>query len=358
MDSDEGDDVVMLMEHDQLLKLTTLLLHQEEPLMEAIKSEPERIKYLKECNVAHDKVVSLLEDGENASKKFDGDEKMTEIIKEIQEYIKYGVNFSLQSIRNCSLRVSCIDKIKTHFDSLVTEIEDLDPETAEGISKLRLLAKETSLYKQCMKEYAKKCQGSTARALSKAWSMVIKQEGIKFNELVERTKNKMGFEGEFESLEDAQKLQVYNSIIEESGRSAMPKLEILKGGVGIAVLVVSAGLMVWDIFTAEHKVEALLNSSLTAFKDIGAFAVQMAVDGAVMEALADAELGVLYVSMAAFVAGTVVGLVFAAVAGAVIDLILGSGGKTVPSSVDNLKYHTAKMPDGMALAFQIAHDGY
>jgi hypothetical protein len=172
------NDVVMLLDNAQLSKLAKLLLNQEEPLMGRIKSEPERVKYLKECNGAYDKVVSLLQDGENFNKKFEGDD----IAKEIQDYIKYGINMSLQSIRNCSLRVTCIDKIKTHFNSLVTELEEVGPD----LSKKRLLAKEVSMYKQCMWEYTNKCKSGSARALSKAYSMAIKQEGIKFPDLVKK----------------------------------------------------------------------------------------------------------------------------------------------------------------------------
>ncbi|WJX46646.1 hypothetical protein P8452_33425 [Trifolium repens] len=347
------DDVVMLLENAQLSKLAKLLLNQEEPLMERIKSGPERVKYMKECNGAYDKVISLLQDGENFNKEFEGDDKKADIAKEIHHYIKYGINMSLQSIRNCSLRVTCIDKIKTHFNSLVTELQELDP---ESVSKHRLLAKEVSMYKQCMWEYTNKCKSGSARALSKAYSMVLKQEGIKFPDLVKKHKNQLGYEGEFESLEEAQKLEVYNSIIEESGRASIPKLELASTGFGIAVLVVSAGLMVWDIFTAEHKLEAVLTNSLTTLSEIGAFAVQVAVEGAVTEAVADMELGVFVVSLAGFVVGTAAGLLFVAASGILVDLILGGGGNTAPS-VEGLKFHTAKMPDGMALAFQIAHDG-
>jgi hypothetical protein len=150
---------------------------------------------------------------------------------------------------------------------------------------------------------------------------------------------------------------VYNSIIEDSGRASIPKLELASAGLGIAVLVVCAGLMVWDIFTAEYKIEAVLTNSLSTLSEIGAFAVQFAVEGAVTEAVADVELGVFIVSLAGFVAGTVAGLLFIAGSGVLIDLILGGGGKTAPS-VEELKFHTAKMPDGMALALQIAHGGF
>jgi hypothetical protein len=177
------NDVVMLLDNAQLSKLAKLLLNQEEPLMERIKSQPERVKYLKECNGAYDKVVSLLQDGENFNKKFEGDVNKADIAKEIHDYIKYGINMSLQWIRNCSLRVTCIDKIKTHFSSLVTELQDLDP---KNVSKKGILAEKVFECKQCMWEYTNKLKSGSSRALSKAYSMAIKQEGIKFPDLVKK----------------------------------------------------------------------------------------------------------------------------------------------------------------------------
>ncbi len=166
----------------------------------------------------------------------------------------------------------------------------------------------------------------------------------------------MGFEGEFEHLTDAQKLEVYNSIIEESGRAKMPVKEMVSTAAGVAVLLATAGLMVWDIFTAEHTVEAVLRNSLNALAEVGAFAVQVVVEGAVTEAVADLELGVFVVSMAGLVAGAVAGLLFVAVAGVLVDLIMGTGGNVAPPVTD-LKFHTATMPYVMQLAYIISHRG-
>lgn len=349
----EANDVVML-EDPQLRKLAKLLLRQEEPHMTLIKSEPEREKYLKQCNDAHDNVISLLDSNnefhDNYAKA--GNKDKADIAKEIHEYIKYGINMSMQCVRNCCLRVSCVEKINTHFTSLAAELEKLDP---HNVTNMRRLAKDVSLYKDCMWEYTNKCRSGSARAISKAYSLVLKQEGIKFPELVDRHKNKLGYKGEFNDLGEAEKLEVYNSIIEESGRAKIPKIEVASATVGVALLVLTAGFMVWDIFTAEHKIEAVLRNGLSTLSEIGAFAVQVSVEAAVTTAVADMELGVFVVSLAGFVAGTIAGLLFVAVSGLLVDLIMGSGGNTVPN-LDDLKFHSATMPDGMALAYEIAHD--
>lgn len=179
-----ADDVVML-ENVQLRKLVKLLLHQEEQLMMNIKSEPERAKYLKQCNDAHDNVISLMDSSNDFHNKYvkAGNEDKSDIAKEIHEYIKFAINMSMQCIRNCALRVSCVDKITTHFNSLVVDLENLDP---YNVVNMKRLAKDVSLYKDCMWEYTNKCRSGSARAISKAYSLLLKQEGIKFPDLVER----------------------------------------------------------------------------------------------------------------------------------------------------------------------------
>jgi len=149
-----------------------------------------------------------------------------------------------------------------------------------------------------------------------------------------RHKVKLGYEGEFEQLSDAQKLEVYNSIINESGRATMPALEVLSSAAGVALLAVAASLMVWDIFTAEDKLETVIHDSVNVLADVGAFYVQVAVEAAVTEAVADLELGVFLVSLAGFVAGTGAGLLFVAAAGVLIDLIMGTGGAQAPPVTD------------------------
>lgn len=356
----DGGDLVMLMEVSQLKKLALLLRNNEEAqITQAVKSQNERVKYLHSVNHAYNHAVDLLDDGSATRDKYaaaaagGGGEAKASIAEDVLEYVKYGLNISMQNVRNCCLRVDCIGKIRAHYDSLVADLAGLH---ADDVANLRRLAKDTAMFKECMFEHCNKLRSGSARAMSKAFSMMLKQEGIKFPDLVKRHKNKLGFEGEFEHLTDAQKLEVYNSIIEESGRAKMPVKEMVSTAAGVAVLLATAGLMVWDIFTAEHTVEAVLRNSLNALAEVGAFAVQVVVEGAVTEAVADLELGVFVVSMAGFVAGAVAGLLFVAVAGVLVDLIMGTGGNVAPPVTD-LKFHTATMPDGMQLAYIISHRG-
>ncbi|CAO2823554.1 unnamed protein product [Amaranthus hypochondriacus] len=357
----QDTDLYMLMDDKQLRKLATLLRNQEEPLMMSIKSEPDRIKFLTECNDVYDITVKIIDISAELRKKHETsrsvDSLKADIAVNLQEYVKYGVNMSMQCIRNCGMRLLAVEKLKAHFNDLADELNKVDSRIdSDGIQSL---AQEVGFYKQAMLEYANNFQSGSARAHSREYSMALKLEGIQFPNLVDRHKNRLGYKEEFEFLEDEQKLEVYNSIINESGRANLPKVYKRKANPGaqaggIAVLAMSASMMAWDIFTAEHKLEAVLNSAISVLADIGAFAVQVAVSSAVSTAVANVTTGVFLVSLAGFIAGAVAGILFAAAAGALIDLILGSGGKEAPN-LDNLKFYTGTMPDGMALANELSH---
>lgn len=350
---DTGD-LVLLTDRADLRRLALLVRNNEEKLMsEVVKSEYERANYLKSVNDSHDKAMSLLDDSAAMHDLYaaQGGDKAT-IAEDVLSYVKMGINSSLQNIRNCCLRVTCIDKIRAHYGALATELADISP---QNLPNLRRMAKDTAKFKECMWEYCNKYRSASARATSKAFSLVLKQEGITFPDLVGRHKNKLGYGGAFEDLAEAQKLEVYNSIIEESGRAKIPKLEVASTAFGVAVLLVNAGIMVWDIVTAEHKAEAVLRTTMTALSAVGAFAVQVAVETAVAPIVVGLEVGgLLVVTIAGLVAGMVAGLIFTALSGLLIDLILGTGGAK-PPPVTDLNFHTATMPDGMAFANEIAH---
>lgn len=245
-----GGDLTVLMESSQLKKLALLLRNKEEPLMSRVaKSENERVKFLKNVNDAHDKAVSLLDDSAAMKEKYagEGGDKAS-IAADVVDYVKHGLNMAMKNVRDCSLRLSCVDKMRAHNDSLATEVAELNLEDAPSVERL---AEDTAKLNKCMLEYLRKYRSPSARASSKMYSMVLKQEGVKFPDLVSKHQGELGFEGAFKDLTEAQKLEVYNSIIEESGRAT--GMEVAGMALGVAVLFLAAGIMVWDIFTAAHK---------------------------------------------------------------------------------------------------------
>uniref|UniRef100_A0A0D9W3D4 Uncharacterized protein n=1 Tax=Leersia perrieri TaxID=77586 RepID=A0A0D9W3D4_9ORYZ len=355
------DDIVVLMDDAQLMRLAILLRNKEEAIGRQMKfKSPEHLaEYLDCVNGAYDHAVSLLRDSSHATSDAhraaaDDDDTRRVIADDLSDYIKWGLNYGMQNIRNCSHRLDCISKIRAHYDSVVAELSG----RSLGERRLRELAEEMVAFKESMSQHCKNLRSGSSRALSKLYSMALKQENVKFPDLVNKHKKKLGFHGEFSELEEAEKLEVYNSIIDESGRAKVQKRKaIVERSKGVAVLVATAGLIVWDIYTAEHTLEATVHRTLNVLSDVGQFAVQVAVEAAVTDMLVDVELGVFVVSLAGFVVGTAAGFLFAAVSGLFMDAIFGSGG-TAPPPVENVTFHKViTPPDGMALANRIYYDG-
>ncbi|XP_017248551.2 uncharacterized protein LOC108219559 [Daucus carota subsp. sativus] len=342
-------------------KLALLLRNQEEPLSLSINSEPDRNKFLQECNDAYDTVIALLDDCIQLGKKHDAwrgrHSHKAHIAKDMLDYVKYGLNLGMQCVQNCGMRWTIVEKMKTHFDKLVAELNVTESRDRKDFASL---AEEVAFYKTSMWEYATKLRSPEARAQSKAYSDVLKLEGVQFPSLVAAHKNKLGYTDEFEFLGDDQKLEVYNNIIEESGRAKMPVIYKIKGqpwyktSGGIAVMAFTAGMMTWDIFTAEHKLESALNNGVSLLSAAVSYAIEVSFTSAVGAVVAESEVGLLVVSAAGFVVGALVGILFAAATGAIIAAILSSGG-SVPQNVEDLKFYSVTMPNGMALANEIAH---
>ncbi|XP_056687973.1 uncharacterized protein [Spinacia oleracea] len=107
-------------------------------------------------------------------------------------------------IQNYGMRVTVVEKLKTHFDDLSTELNTAD---SRDINDFESLAEEVSYHKNSMWEYTTNMRSKTSRAQSKAYSDVLKLQGIEFPTLVDRHKNRLGYKDEFEFLEEDQKLE-------------------------------------------------------------------------------------------------------------------------------------------------------
>ncbi|KAL9239912.1 hypothetical protein vseg_014184 [Gypsophila vaccaria] len=349
----KGDNLAMLEDPTQLRKLASILLNQEEALQVWMTTEDERIKYLENCNDSYDGVIKLMNDSEELVRKHkQSGEDLVKIVESIHRYITYFINMSLQCIRNCALRVTCISKINAHLADLVKVVEELQPGDAAAV---RRLAEEALAYEKYMWEYTNSCRSASARALSRGYSQLVKQEGISFDDLVNRNKNGLGYEAEFGELEEVEQLEVYKSIIDESGRLKVPLMEKISASAGVAVLVATAALIAFDIFEAEYKLEAVIRNAFNVAAEVGAFAVQLAVEGAVVATAEFEGAGILIVAGAGFIAGSLAGLLFVAAGGAIVDLIFSSGGK-VEQQMIGMQFRKLEVPDGMAIAYEISHD--
>lgn len=127
----------------------------------------------------------------------------------------------------------------------------------------------------------------------------------------------------------------------------------MTGGAGILLLIVAAGIMVWDIFTSEHAFQTATKDAMVTAASVGGALVGQVI-GAALPTLVGLEASSLFVAGTAVLGGFVGAFIIGAFVGWFIDLIFGNGG-SYPLSTDNHQCYVAPLPDGEAVARQIAH---
>ncbi|KAK8934418.1 hypothetical protein KSP39_PZI014238 [Platanthera zijinensis] len=344
-------DNIAILNDEQLRVLAKLIYYQEVDATNNIKfsSEPELAKYLRDCKSNYDSVLGLLNSGGEVERKFEDDSSRAPIAHDIFSYIVYCANSALQAVQNYTLRMNYLDKISKHATTLINGLQELDP---KNVINVRRLAKDAVLYRNAMLEYTRKNQSIASRNFSK-W---LKDSGLKFEELVKRYQTKLKFDGPFENLEEQQKLQVYEEIIEASGRGRVivNQFSTAVGIAGIAVLLFTAGMMVWDIFSSDHILQAATRDAVVSAASIGGAMLGEVVGAALATELVGVQASALFVLFAGIATSILGAFIIGGFVGWLIDLIIGSGGNATLST-DGLRSYVAPMPDGVVLARQIAH---
>ncbi|KAM7502491.1 hypothetical protein LguiB_001395 [Lonicera macranthoides] len=343
-------DSLVALRGDDLRYLGEIIYRKES---EVIKSQPfssstERNKYLDDCKTTYDSALNIVEDIEELYDKYVEDVSKGPIAHQMFSYVEHGVNVSFQVVKNYSVRASFLNKLKNHTDSLSAELAQLDSQIATDVEKLAAkAAKFEEVMMKCLKNYK--------NPVSAAFSKWVKSNRLTFNQLLKRYKSELGFRGSFESLEEAQKIEVYDEIVRVSGRGNIFKMGIKEVG-ATAFLLLAAGIMVWDIFTAEHKIETAFRDAAVTAASISGGLLGDVVNAVVRVAIADAIEGATYYALAAGLLASFAGaFIIGAFAGAILDLIFSSGG-TAPLSTQGLKCYVAPMPDCVVLARQISYN--
>ncbi|XP_022157066.1 uncharacterized protein LOC111023876 [Momordica charantia] len=340
---------LLVLEGEKLQKLARLVRNQEIESVHNIvfKSEEDLAKYERDVSENYNKAIKLLDDADAMMVDFQNDETRSSIAHDVYSYVQKAVNSSLQAVRNYTLRKSYLEKISDHSKELFEALANLDP---TDIPEVGRLAEEAAQYNKALEEFLAKHQSKA----SINFSQLLKQEGTTFEELVNRYKNKRGLPGLFEDLEDEEKLAVYNDIIEASGRGRVIEIkEIATTAAGVAVLILAAGVMIWDIFTSAHPLETATRDAMMNVASIGGALVGEVVEAA-LPSLLGIEASSLFVMATAIVTSFVGAFVIGEFVGWLIDIIFSSGG-TYPHSTDGHICYVAPLPDGEALARQISH---
>lgn len=336
----------------QLHKLADLIHRQEvEKLQELkFKSYAEQQKYLNDAKDARDNVYHILESTQKMITQTEAEKDATkqDIAKDVYHYCTKAIGTSLQFIRSYNTRLTYLDKLKSHSDDLIKQLKWLNPATQQ--KEAQRLALEAGMYKKATLENAKKFQHFLPNQFSK-W---LKENKIKFEDLVQGNMAKLGFTGPFKNLDDIQKLQVYDNIIAQAGqgKSMVTYSSEALGKVGVAFLVFTAAAMVWDIYTAEDKLQAAVRDSVNALTAVVGLTVGRVVNAAVEAGFValDIEIASAAVTVIGAVAGFGIGALIGVAAGALLDLIFSSGTSKVKITDGLTVCRVAPMPDGLQLA--------
>jgi hypothetical protein len=336
----------------QLHKLADLIHQQEVENLKLLKfkSYAEQQKYLNDAKDARDKVYHILESTREMIMQTEAEKDATKegIAKDVYEYCKKGIETSLKFIRSYNTRLTYLDKLKSHCDDLIKQIKLLNPATQQ--KEAQRLALEAGMYKKAMLENAKKFQ----HFLPNQFSKFLKENGIKFEDLVQRSIAKLGFKGPFKNLDDIQKLQVYENIIAEAGhgKSVVTYSFEALGNVGVAFLLFTAAAMVWDIYTAEDKLQTAVRDSVNALTAVVGLQIGEVVNVAIEAGFGalDIEIASAAVTVIGAIAGFGIGVLIGAATGALLDLIFHSGTSNVKITDGLSGCRVAPMPDGLKLA--------
>ena len=156
---------------------------------------------------------------------------------------------------------------------------------------------------------------------------------------------------------------MYNKIIEASGRGSIVAewIDTSLAVAGKGLLLLTLVIMVWDIYSSEYPLETATRDAMTAAAGVAGAYIGTVVVAALETLAGDVAIDATFMACVGFIAGVGAAFIIAAAAGAVITWIFSSGGSSIESAPPNVRLdqnycYVAPLPDGAAMARQIAHD--
>ncbi|CAN6573784.1 unnamed protein product [Malus baccata var. baccata] len=331
---------------EQLRKLARILYYQEAEAIKNIQFEYEAklAKYLQDSKACYESAIRLLDSATTLEPWFDHSDKVrASIAHDIYGYIENAANHAIQFVKNFYVRMDYVNKIKKHVNELSGKLDD-------QVTNMEELAKEAHKFRNDSLEIARGSQSPASRQYSR-W---IKETGKTFEELVQKYQTELGYgRRRFADLEDFEKIKVYGTIISKSGRANIDVTAYSKifGAAGIAVLILAAGILVWDIYSADNPLQTAARDAVTTAAAIGGAMIGEVVGVALASMVTGNALLVLMAGITAGIAGAFLIGEFAIW---LINVIFGTGG-SAPLSTMGHRCYVTQLPEGSVLARQIAH---
>ncbi|KAJ8769821.1 hypothetical protein K2173_008227 [Erythroxylum novogranatense] len=345
-----------ILNDEEVEKLAKVVYKQEVEAAKQCKcnSEVMRSSCIRETKVCYNTILGLLDSVRQLKKEFkDKDKDLFSIANYIFEYAVYAMDFALQFVSNYSLRRHYLDKIKENANALVKALQEIDPHNVVNVQRL---AKDAATFRNAMLEYVRQ----KSRPVSRYFAQWLKDTGLSFGAVVQKYQKELKFEGPFRNLGDAQKLQVYNSIIKASGRGRVIVNNVSKylGGAGMAVFIIAAGISVWDVFTSDNKLQAATENASQILGVVGGGTLGEFAATALATGLLGAVASPVFVVVAGVVGGFAGSYLLGKYAVSLVDKVFGWGETdTVLHMCDEICMHQcciAPAPAGNVLARSIA----
>ncbi|XP_060673749.1 uncharacterized protein LOC107421130 [Ziziphus jujuba] len=353
---------IVFLKDEKLRMLAQLIRNHEVNNIQNIifESIGKQFEYLRMCNSNQESVNTVLDECNAMVSKYKDDEIRGPISALILGYIENCLNNALQLIRNYTLRRTYLDKLIAHDLELFQALDGLDTSNPTEVADF---TDQIQQYDQKVISYMKLSVNTHA---SQEFSRYLRNSGIGFDNLVRSYQTRLGFTGPFKDLKDEQKLEVYDAIIEASGRLSVlddKGLKALSYGKDTrsikdygqkGMFLMKVGIIIWDIYSSDQPIQTATREAMVQAAKKGGATLGKIVGAAAATQLVGVQATTLFVTALGLAGGVVGGFIFGAAAGLLFDLIFGSGGEAVLPT-DGLIFYVAPMPNGKDLAKQIAH---
>ncbi|XP_060674450.1 uncharacterized protein LOC132804289 [Ziziphus jujuba] len=191
---------------DEKLRHLAELLYKKEALnMQNMhfSSEPDRVKYLRDCKTNYESVMKLLDQVGKLKGRFLNDTVRAPIAGDILSYTETFINNALQTVRNLTLRKQHLDKITDHVRSLVASMENMDPQNETHVERV---GKEVEDYNKAMLAYNTTTKSGTPGV--KELSKMLMANNVSFEKLVQTFEGKLDIGGKLKEVKDVEKKKV------------------------------------------------------------------------------------------------------------------------------------------------------
>lgn len=231
------------------------------------KTSTDQARDMHACNSAHVAAIDLLNDEEADSACTD--QKIDDVRQTLWQSVRGSLRNAIENIRNMTLRQQYISEISKNVLGFRVQLRDLEvsiigkpPGRANNIlnSALAPLAEQAVEARNATLAVTRSQLSTTSVAFSR-W---LKEEGVTYEKLLNRYATKTYGGLTFENLNATQRVDVYQKIIEASGRSnnAINNFSKAFGVMGVATIILTLGCVVWDVVESSNPSLAAVNNAI------------------------------------------------------------------------------------------------